>query len=51
MYRAAQLMDVRVVAFAGGDKMNAITREATFTLAVEDIATFKAFYETKNTRV
>ena len=46
MYRAAQLMDVRVVAFAGGDKMNAITREATFTLAVEDIQAFKDFYET-----
>lgn len=42
--RALDEMPLRVVAIDGGLKMNAITRENDFTVAVEDVEAFKAWF-------
>ncbi|WP_342622010.1 beta-Ala-His dipeptidase [Erysipelothrix sp. P66] len=45
MRRALDQFDFRVVAAEGGLKMNAITREHDFTLAMKDLEGFKAWFK------
>lgn len=44
LYKAMQHFDLRLVAMQGGNKLNAITREHDFTIALEDIEGFKSWF-------
>lgn len=45
LHKAMKKFDLRIVSAQGGNKLNAITREHDITIALEDVAGFKTWFE------